>query len=186
MMRLASIIAAACIVLAGCAPKPTAEKPSAIIAGGSPMTITSPAFADGDTIPKRFSAYGDSKSPELDWADVPEGAKSFALICRDPDAPSGTFIHWVIFNIPATVRQLAEAMPVTERLPDGTIQGRNGADKSGYFGPRPPSGTHHYHFDLYALDTTLALGPSATADSLSTAIEGRVLGQASLLGLYSK
>ena len=185
MMRLISTVAAACIVLAGCAPKPTAEKPPAI-AGGSSMTITSPAFANGDTIPKRFSAYGDGKSPELDWTNVPEGAKSFALICRDPDAPSGTFIHWVIFNIPATARQLAEGLPATERLPDGTVQGRNGAGKTGYFGPRPPSGTHHYHFDLYALDTTLALGPSATADSLSAAIGSHMVAKATLTGLYGK
>jgi Raf kinase inhibitor-like YbhB/YbcL family protein len=150
------------------------------------MVLTSGSFAAGDSIPTRYSLYGENISPGLSWEGVPEGTRGFALVCRDPDAPGGTFYHWVLFNIPEDVRSLPEALGRDARLPVGGIQGRNGFRRIGYDGPRPPSGTHRYIFDLYALDVKPALDQSATAERLLTAVKGHVLGQASLMGEFTR
>jgi hypothetical protein len=150
--------------------------------GESPMeiTITSPAFAEGEPIPAKFSCDGEDISPELVWSGIPEGTASLALIMDDPDAPMGTWVHWVLFNLP----------PGSAGLPEGAAglgeDGNNSWKRTGYGGPCPPGGTHRYFFKLYALDTTLDLEPGATKKALEKAMEGHILAQAELMGTYSR
>jgi Raf kinase inhibitor-like YbhB/YbcL family protein len=181
-----SVCTTAALVLA-CAAPPKSGTPATAgntTAGG--MALASNAFEEGELIPARYSGYGDNVSPDLNWNDVPAGTKSFALICRDPDAPIGTFYHWVVFNIPDTVRRLPEGLGRDSLLPSGGLQGTNSFRKVGYDGPRPPSGTHRYYFDLYALDGVVELDHTATAGRVLEAMKGRVLAQASLMGKYKK
>ncbi|MFC1949753.1 YbhB/YbcL family Raf kinase inhibitor-like protein [Chloroflexota bacterium] len=149
------------------------------------LEITSPAFADGDDIPFKYSCDGQDKSPELAWSGVSEGTQSFALILDDPDAPGGTFTHWLIFNIPADSLGLPEALSKYSQLDNGATQCRNDFGTYGYGGPCPPAGAaHHYHFKLYALDQTLDLSAASTKAQLLNAIEGHILAQAELVSLY--
>jgi Raf kinase inhibitor-like YbhB/YbcL family protein len=155
------------------------------------ILIESPAFPDGGTIPKLYTCDGKDVSPPLAWSGVPETARSLALICEDPDAPRGTWTHWVIFNVPATVKSLGEGVPTTDRVTMATgeepaHQGTNDFGKIGYGGPCPPSGTHHYLFRIYALDTGLALGPKTTRLDLLRSIKGHALAEGKLTGLYSR
>jgi len=150
------------------------------------LQLTSPAFAAEGIIPVQYTCTGKNTSPELNWTGAPEGTKSFALIVNDPDAPVGTWVHWVIFNIPAEMRQLPEAFGNDKELADGTRQGRNSSNAFGYQGPCPPSGTHRYYFKLYALDTTLDLAAGAKKDELLSALDSHVLAKAELMGTYSK
>ncbi|MEO0085027.1 MAG: YbhB/YbcL family Raf kinase inhibitor-like protein [candidate division WOR-3 bacterium] len=166
------------LLLACAGPRPATRAESGLV-------LTSPAFTEGGAIPPRHSAYADNLSPELNWTSPPAGTRSFALICRDPDAPSGTFYHWVIFNLPDTLRSLPEALP-RDATPSGGVQGINSFGRPGYDGPRPPFGTHRYYFDLYCLDTVLVLDRTATADKVLAALKDRVLGRAGLMGRYSK
>lgn len=153
----------------------------------SDLTLTSPAFAEGDPIPQRYTCDGADVSPPLSWSGAPAGTVSFALIVDDPDAPVGTWVHWVLFNIPADQRGLGEDLPAGDRLDDGSIHGRNGWGDLGYGGPCPPAGsTHEYAFKLYALDTTLELDPGAKKRAVTSAIEGHLLGYAILRGTYSR
>ena len=150
------------------------------------MMITSPAFDQGGSIPAEYTCQGQNSSPALAWSEVPAGTKSLALICDDPDAPVGTFIHWVLYNIPADATGLPAGITSQEALENGAMQGVNGARKSGYTGPCPPSGTHRYYFKLYALDKVLDLKPGATRDQLLQAMEGHILAQGQLMGRYQK
>ena len=150
------------------------------------LTFSSTAFAAGQSIPIAYSCSGRNVSPPLTWGNAPASTKSFALILDDPDAPSGTFVHWVIFNIPSASSGLPEAVPNSAKLTDGTLQGNNGAGELGYFGPCPPSGTHRYFFKLYALDAPLSLPSGATKDQLVSAMAGHILAQAELMGTFSK
>ena len=154
------------------------------------MTLKSPAFADGQRIPKKHTGEGQDLSPPLEWSDLPEGTKTLALLCDDPDAPRGTWDHWVLWNVPAALRKLPEGVPNRERLPDlgDAVQGSNSWPKIGYGGPMPPPGhgTHHYHFVLYALDAAMDLKPGANKDALQKAMKGRVLAAARLIGTYSR
>jgi Raf kinase inhibitor-like YbhB/YbcL family protein len=149
------------------------------------LSITSTSFAQGQPIPAAYSCDGKGMSPPLSWGTAPAGTKSWAMIMDDPDAPMGTFVHWVIYNIPAAATGLAEAMPTDAQLPDGSAQGQNSARRSGYMGPCPPGGTHRYFFKLYALDTMLSLS-AATKDGLLQAMEGHILEQGELMGTYSR
>lgn len=144
------------------------------------MKLTSPSFIHGASIPSKYTCEGNDISPELMWTAVPKNTKSFALICDDPDAPGGTWVHWVIFNIPPTITKIPEG-----GKPAG-IQGTNSWEKTGYGGPCPPSGTHRYFFTLYAVDTELSLDQRATANDVKRAIEGHKLATAQLLGVYEK
>ncbi len=146
------------------------------------MQLTSSAFAAGSPIPVLYSCKGRDISPPLAWTDPPAGAKSFALIMDDPDAPRGTWDHWVLFNIPAEMRALAENAPVAAPM----AVGRNSWGKSTYGGPCPPSGTHRYYFRLYALDTILSLSSKATKADVLAAMQGHTLGMAELMGVFSK
>ncbi|HWF43135.1 MAG TPA: YbhB/YbcL family Raf kinase inhibitor-like protein [Candidatus Kapabacteria bacterium] len=151
------------------------------------ISVTSTAFQNESNIPRRFSCQGDNISPAISWSDVPNGTKSFALVLEDPDAPSGTFIHWVIWNIPASEKGLAENIPQQDSLPNGARQGTNGGNKIGYSGPCPPAGNaHRYYFRLYALDTNLDLPGNTTRDKLMSAIEGHILGEGELMGRYQR
>ena len=155
-------------------------------AAPSGMVLVSTAFKEGEWIPRTYSSYRKNISPALSWDRAPEGVRSFALICRDPDALGRTFYHWVVFNIPDSVRSLAEGLDRTVILPFGGTQGINGFRRVGYDGPKPPVGTHRYYFDLYALDGVLALDDTATAGRLLEAMKGHVLAQASLMGRFKR
>ncbi len=150
------------------------------------MKLTSTAFTNNSPIPARFTCKGDDLSPALTWTDPPAGTKSFALIMDDPDAPMGTWVHWVLFNLPTTSRGLPEGVPTAPSLKEGGVQGRTSARSTGYHGPCPPSGTHRYYFKLYALDITLALDSTADKAALLESMEGHILAQAELMGTFSK
>lgn len=150
------------------------------------MKLNSRAFAQGRTIPSKYTCDGKDVSPPLTWSETPPGTKSLALIADDPDAPMGTWVHWVIYNLPPTTRQLPEAFPTDERLPDGAIQGKTDFGQTGYGGPCPPSGTHRYFFRLFALDTVLSLPPASTAKQLRAAMQDHILAEAQLMGTYRK
>ncbi len=154
------------------------------------MTLKSPAFADGQRIPEKYTGEGQDLSPPLEWSDPPEGTKTLALLCDDPDAPRGTWDHWLLWNVPAALRKLPEGVPDRERLPDlgGGVQGANSWPKIGYGGPMPPPGhgTHHYHFILYALDAAMDLKPGANKAALQKAMKGHILAEARLVGTYSR
>jgi hypothetical protein len=150
------------------------------------IEITSPAFLPGGTIPKQYTCDGEGANPALMWSGVPADAKSLALTMEDPDAPSGLFVHWVIFNMPPTLTGLQEGLPKDAKLPDGTIQGLNGRNQPGYTGPCPPSGTHRYFFRIYALDTALNLPETTNRDKLFNAVQGHVIAWGQLYGTYQR
>ena len=154
--------------------------------GGANMEIKSSAFSEGGMIPYQYTCDGKDISPPLAWQGVPDGAHSLALICDDPDAPVGTWVHWVYYDIPADKTGLSENVNTRENPPDGGTQGRNNFRKTGYGGPCPPGGTHRYFFKLYALDTILNLPPGATKKELLQKMEGHVISKAQLMGKYKR
>ena len=150
------------------------------------MTIQSPEFKEGATIPAKFTCDDIDISPPLEWSNVPIGTKVFALICDDPDAPAGTWVHWVLFNIPGDLRKLPEHVPGTETLNNGARQGKTDFGSIGYGGPCPPGGTHRYYFKIYALDSELDSKPGITKKELLKAMEGHILGEGQLMGRYKR
>ncbi len=150
------------------------------------MELTSSAFQDGGMIPSRHTCDGQDVSPALEWPSVPEGTKSIALICDDPDAPGGTFVHWVLYNLPADMRELPEGTAADGTLPAGAHQGTNDFGEAGYNGPAPPRGIHRYYFKLYALDTAVSLRPGARKAELLQAMKGHILAEGELLGKYKR
>jgi len=152
-------------------------------------TLSSSAFKDGARIPRKYTCDGEDVSPALSWTAPAAKTAELALICDDPDAPRGTFTHWVLYALPASAASLPENVAKTETLPKlgGAKQGKNSAGRIGYMGPCPPSGpAHHYHFMLYALEEKVDPKPGATAKDLRKAMEGHVLGQTELVGLYGR
>lgn len=155
-----------------------------LAAEGRTVELTSSSIQNG-RVPKEFTCDGADNSPQLAWSAPPVATKSLALIVADPDAPSGTFTHWVLYNIPAGTRSLAEGLPHLAQLADGSRQGRNDFGKPGYGGPCPPHGQEHrYVFTLYALDATVDLPPGATG--VEGALKGHVLAQAELTARYGR
>jgi Raf kinase inhibitor-like YbhB/YbcL family protein len=150
------------------------------------IDLTSAAFEEGGAIAPRYTCDGLGVSPPLSWDSVPNGTKSLVLIADDPDAPGGTFVHWAIYDLPPETRRLPEDVPNRRTLSSGARQGVNGAGSIGYTGPCPPSGTHRYFFEIYALDTRLGLGGGATKERLSDAMEGHVLAEGRLMGTYRR
>ena len=150
------------------------------------MKLESTAFTPNGMIPPRYTCDGADVSPPLTWDEPPGGTQSLALICDDPDAPVGTFVHWVLYNLPPTERQLAEGIPQNQTLPNGAIQGVSDFRKPGYGGPCPPGGTHRYFFKLYALDTVLNLKSGAKKADLLRAMDGHILATAELMGRYHR
>jgi len=149
--------------------------------------LTSTAFEQGAYIPRKYTGEGADISPPLQWANPPAGTKSFALICDDPDAPVGTWVHWVIYNIPAHTVKLPEGIPDKKELKDGSRQGINDFKRIGYGGPMPPRGSdHRYFFRLYALDIDLVLKPEAVKSDLLEAMGNHILSQAELMGRYKR
>jgi len=154
-------------------------------AGQGAFTIASQAFSNGAPIPLRYTCDGENISPPLEWRGVPGRAETLAIIADDPDAPNGTFVHWVFYNLPASTHHLKHGI-TSANAPDGTVFGVNGRGNDAYTGPCPPSGTHHYHFKLYALDTQLPTGAPYDKPGLLDAMEGHVLAQAELIGTYQR
>lgn len=152
------------------------------------LSVSSAAFPDGGMIPRAYTCDGEDISPPLEIGQVPPGAKSLALIKDDPDAPDGTWVHWVMYNIPPDTRKIPEQAPRKAKLPNGAFHGKNswGGRKLGYGGPCPPSGTHRYFFKVYALDTVLNLRPGATKDELLSEMKGHILGEGQLMGRYQR
>jgi len=148
--------------------------------------ITSSAFSEGGMIPRKYTCDGPDISPDLSWEGVPEGTKSLALICDDPDAPVGTWVHWVLFNIPAGEKSLPAKMVADATLSNGALHGTNDFRRLGYGGPCPPGGTHRYYFKLYALDTALQLDAGATKAKVEAAMAGHILAKAQLMGKYKR
>ena len=143
------------------------------------LKLTSTAFTEGGMIPKQYTCDGKDLSPPLAWSGVPAAAKSLALIADDPDAPLGTWVHWVLFNLPASTQKLPENIPPQKTLPDGAKQGMTDFGRIGYGGPCPPGGTHRYYFKLYALELELKLEPGATKGQLLKAMQDHVLAEGS-------
>ena len=151
------------------------------------ISISSSAFKEGERIPARYSCEGRNTSPPLSWGEPPEKTRSFALIVDDPDAPGGVFVHWVLYNLPADVRQLGEGVPAQERLQNEALQGKTDFGRVGYGGPCPPRGpVHHYRFTLYALDNPVDLSPGATKKQLLDAMKGHILTKGQLTGTYQR
>ena len=148
--------------------------------------FTSTAFNNEERIPTKYTCDGKDVSPPLQWSDPPQDTKSFALICDDPDTPRGTWVHWILYNIPASTGALQEAIPSDANLADGSWHGMNNWGRLGYGGPCPPSGTHRYFFNLYALDKMLDLTSGASKDQVWHAMHGHILAQAQLMGVYSR
>lgn len=149
--------------------------------------LGNPAFGQGDVIPDRFACTGENLSPELTWGKPPAGTESLALIFDDPDAPGGSWVHWIIYNLPGAQTGLAEGMKPLSEHPDGSLSGSNSWGESGYGGPCPPPGsTHEYVFMLYALDSRLDLGAGASKKQLLAAMEGHVLAETRLSAFFSR
>ena len=151
------------------------------------IIITSTAFEPETAIPKRYTGDCEDISPPLHWSEPPSGTKSIALICDDPDAPRHTWSHWVLFNLPPTVRELKEGVPTTATLDNGARQGKNDSGDLGYGGPAPPKGKpHRYYFKLYALDDVLNLPTGVKQDELEAAMTGHILDEGQLMGTYQR
>lgn len=159
--------------------------PGQLRAAGT-IVVKSTSFEEGKTIPKKHTCDGEDVSPQLAWTGVPAGTKSIAVICDDPDAPAGTWVHWVIYNLPGDSTGIEENVPPREVLAGGARQGKNDFRKIGYNGPCPPGGTHRYFFKVYAIDTLLDLPAGAVKAELVRAMEGHVLAQGSVMGTYSR
>lgn len=153
------------------------------------FALTSNAFKNGERIPTRYTCDGPDVSPPLAWSGAPQGTKAFAVICDDPDAPRGTWVHWVLYELPANLTSLPEGVPAQDTLPQlgGAKQGRNDFGRNAYGGPCPPPGKpHRYFFKLYALDAPLGLKPGARKEDVERASRGHVLGEAQLMGVYGR
>ncbi|HYB90264.1 MAG TPA: YbhB/YbcL family Raf kinase inhibitor-like protein [Candidatus Binataceae bacterium] len=151
------------------------------------LQLTSPAFADGAAVPADFTCTGADRSPRLAWTGAPAATKSFALIVEDPDAPMGTFIHWVVYDLPPATSALGEGVPKIAHLPQGGMQGVNSFGRVGYNGPCPPAGkVHHYHFRLYALDSAFDPGAGSDAAAVEEAMRGHVIASTDLVGTFSR
>ena len=155
--------------------------------GAMSLQISSAAFSAGETIPKKFTCDGPDVSPQLKWNEPPAHTQSLALIMDDPDAPAGTWVHWVLHDLPANTRELPEGIAKQEQLSSGARQGRNDFGKIGYGGPCPPPGKpHRYFFKLYALDAKLNLKAGATKADVERAMKSHILAQAELIGKYGR
>jgi Raf kinase inhibitor-like YbhB/YbcL family protein len=146
------------------------------------ITITSTAFKEGKMIPKKCTCDGTNVFPQLAWSGIPASARSIALICEDPDAPSGIWTHWIVFNMPSVTKEIPEG----GGLPAGSKEGTNDFKRLDYRGPCPPSGTHRYYFKIYAVDMTLNLKEGATRADLLSAMQGHIIEQGQIMGTYKR
>jgi len=154
---------------------------------GSKIELKTTSFTPGGFIPKRFTCEAADVSPALSWTEPPAGTQSFAIIEDDPDAPSGTFVHWLVYDLPAAFRQVTEGQSRNDQMLGGGRQGTNDFSRTGYNGPCPPPGRpHRYFIRLYALDAKLNLRPAATRRELDAAMQGHILAQAELMGRFQR
>jgi Raf kinase inhibitor-like YbhB/YbcL family protein len=160
---------------------PTEEEPGM----SNTLALTSPAFTEGAPIPSKYTCDGSNVSSRLDWLDAPGGTESYTLIVTDPDASSGDFVHWLLYNIPASARSLPEGVPTDSTFEDGSMNGKNGFGNIGYGGPCPPA-KHRYFFKLYALDTSLNAKPGASKKEILKLMEGHILAEGQLMGTYAR
>jgi Raf kinase inhibitor-like YbhB/YbcL family protein len=175
-------LAAGAVLAAGCAdPNKAVQDPEG---PGPKLKVASSAFQEGERIPRDYTGEGADRSPPLSWGAPPEKTRSVAVLVEDPDAPHGTFTHWVLFNLPPDTRELPENASAG-RLPEGAVQGTNDFDRTGYHGPYPPAGpAHRYYFKVFALDTKLDLDSKARRAQVAAAMRGHVLADGALLGTY--
>ena len=153
----------------------------------SKMELKTSSFEPSGFIPKRFTCEGENVAPEVEWRNPPAGTQSYAIIEDDPDAPSGTFVHWVVYNVPAKYTRISEGMLKNDAMTPGIRQGTNDFSSIGYSGPCPPPGkAHRYFIRLYALDTTTSLHPAATREELDAAMQGHILARAELMGRFKR
>lgn len=192
-MRHASTIALVALCLFGCGgagPEANGPAPQSNVEtqGGqtTKLQLSSAAFEDGGAIPAQYTCDGRNVSPPLAWSGAPAATRTFALIADDPDAPRGTWTHWLLYNLPAGVNTLPENVPPHDETAEGARHGTNDFRQRGYGGPCPPSGTHRYFFKLYALDAELPLQPGAARDELLAAMRGHVLAEGQLMGRYQR
>ena len=180
---LATLRAAAAIFFISCCPSlARAQKPAQ-----GKFQLRSAAFAAGAFIPQKYTCSGDNVSPALNWKNAPGGTQSLALIVVDPDAPSGTWVHWIVYNVSPGAQGLPEGVPKAGEIAGGAQQGTSSFQDVGYGGPCPPPGdAHHYHFMLYALNARLRLATGATRQELDGAMKGHILAKAELVGLYGR
>lgn len=150
------------------------------------IILNSPAFQEGGSIPAKYTCDGANLSPPLNWSGVPHEAKSFVLICNDPDAAGGEWTHWLLWNLPAPSRKLLEGFSAKEKIANGAAQGANDFKNIGWGGPCPPSGTHRYVFTIYALDTTLQIPATSGKIQLMQAMSTHILAQGQLTGNYAR
>ncbi len=164
------------------------KEPAPTAAGKPVLSLYSPAFKEGETLPAKYTCDGEKLSPPLAWANVPPETANFALILEDLDAPKGVFTHWVLFNLPGNLRELPEGVPAGSQLENGALQGGNDFSATGYGAPCPPrsGGPHRYIFTLYALDGPLALKAGASKQEALEAMVGHILAQGRLTGLYAR
>jgi Raf kinase inhibitor-like YbhB/YbcL family protein len=175
-----------CIIAGSLQTLQAKDQINATTKGGKTMEIKSLSFNHEGMIPAKYTCDGQNISPPLTWSGAPEETKSFALICDDPDAPVGLWVHWVFFDIPAKVNSLPENVSRQEEIAGLGKNGKNTSRRWGYDGPCPPGGTHHYYFKLYALDAILNLKAGLTNDELLTAMKGHILVEAQLMGRYKR
>ena len=190
-MKMRFTVVGFLLLLIGCAsPAPPAQRPLANVNPSqnreSSIQVTSTAIKEGQPIPRPYTCDGVNISPPLEWNGTPKSAKTIAIIADDPDAPSGTWVHWVVYNLPAENIGLVENLPATEDLKAGGLQGMNDFKKIGYGGPCPPSGTHRYFFKVYAIDSELPLKAGATKADVEKAMQGHIVAQGQLMGTYSR
>lgn len=187
MLRNKFIILFVILFIFSCNTKESQKTANINVGGKMSIQIICAAFKEGETIPVKYTCDGENVSPALNWSGAPENTKSFALICDDPDAPMGTWVHWVVYNIPATMTSLPEAVPMKKTVLNNIIQGTTSFRKIGYGGPCPPRGpAHRYFFKIYALDTELNLKAGASENELLKAMEGHILAKGQLMGRYSR
>jgi len=187
LLILLSMFLSACASSASSTSEPATPEPIATEETMS-LQLTSDAFTNGQSIPAKYSCVGKNISPALAWNDPPAGTQSFALIMDDPDAPFGTWVHWVLYNIKPDMRSLQEDLSIPGKNidPEAIYVGKNSAGNIGYDGPCPPSGTHRYFFKLYALDTLISLLPGASEEQILKEMDGHILAQDELMGTFSK
>jgi len=179
-------LALCCVMFSSCAGRqqPVAQPASTPKEDKAEIKLTSAALKDGQSIPAPYTCDGVNISPPLEWSGLPKTTKTVAVVVDDPDAPSGTWVHWVLYNLPADNIGLVENVPASENLKAGGFQGKNDFGKIGYGGPCPPSGTHRYFFKIYALDSELPLKAGATKAELMKAMEGHIVLEGQLMGTY--
>jgi Raf kinase inhibitor-like YbhB/YbcL family protein len=179
-MRARVVVLAAVLSLAGCGFVNAGESKDAPTSPIASLSVTSPAFAEGAAIPRTFSCKGDNVSPPLQWSGVPSDARSVALVVDDPDAPSGTFTHWVVFNIDPQQSSIGEG-----EVPKGARQAKNSAGHASYDGPCPPSGTHHYRFTVSVLRSPLTVPDGGDTARVVTAIHAKATARGTLTGTFA-